>query len=89
MHLSRDRPVSPRAARHLASLVATILGLSGLSTLLVSVPDALQASHAVLQGATYTDIHVQVPMLQLLGIVTLSMRLGAARRATQMAASPA
>src|SRR4051812_45225439 len=68
----RSRRITPRASRHLAALVATILALSGLSTLFVDVPDALQASHAVLQGATYTDIHIQVPMLRLLGIVTLA-----------------
>jgi uncharacterized membrane protein (UPF0182 family) len=67
----RSRRITPRASRHLAALVATVLVLSGLSTLFVSVPDALQASHAVLQGATYTDIHIRIPMLRLLGIVTL------------------
>ena len=70
--LYRSRHVTPRASRHLAALVATILVVTGLETLLVAVPDALQASHTVLQGATYADIHVRIPMLRLVGVVTIA-----------------
>ena len=55
--------VTPRAQVHLAIIGAAMLILSGARTLLVGVPDLLLGRHQVLYGATYTDLHVQLPLL--------------------------
>ena len=67
--------VEPLARTHLAALAAAILAVTGLSTLLVRVPELLLTSHAPLLGASYTDLHVRLPALRLIGGTAL---LGAA-----------
>jgi uncharacterized membrane protein (UPF0182 family) len=75
--------VAPRAAVHLGVLVALHFVATALRMLLVGVPGVLYASHAPLQGASYTDLHVRVPMLRataLLALVAAAYVLWAAWR---------
>jgi uncharacterized protein len=63
--------VEPLAAVHLGALTAVLLVVEALRILLVDVPDVLQASHAPLQGASYTDLHVTVPLLRVTAVLAL------------------
>lgn len=73
-----------RAAEwHLAVLAALWLVLAGIRTWLVGVPSLLFGSHGPLQGASWTDLHVRAPGLQVLGallLVAAAAMLWAARR---------
>ena len=57
--------VQPVAAVHLGVLAALLLAVTAMRTLLVGVPDLLYSSHAPLQGASYTDLHVRIPLLRI------------------------
>ncbi len=63
--------VAPIAQMHLGVLAALLLVFAGLKTLLVAVPALLYASHGPLQGASYTDLHVRVPALRIVGSLAL------------------
>src|SRR5688572_2601814 len=63
--------VEPAAQLHLAVLAAALLVVAGLRTLLVEIPSLLQAPHGPLQGASYTDLHVRLPLLRVMGVLTL------------------
>ena len=55
------------AQMHLAILGALLLAVTGLRTLIIGVPSLLQSSHGPLQGASYTDLHMRLPMLRVMG----------------------
>lgn len=57
--------VTPRAQLHLAVVGASMFVVGALRTMLIDVPSLVLARHQVLSGATYTDLHVQLPMLRL------------------------
>ena len=61
--------VTPRSQMHVAILGAAILLVSAIRMLLVEVPSLLLARHPVLFGATYTDLHVSLPMYRVLAVV--------------------
>jgi uncharacterized membrane protein (UPF0182 family) len=63
--------VEPAAQMHLAVLAALLLGIAGLRILLVDIPSLLQAVHGPLQGASYTDLHVRLPLLRVMGVLTI------------------
>jgi uncharacterized protein len=63
----RRTRVQPGAQLHLAVLTALLIAASGLRMVLVEVPSLLQASHGPLQGASYTDLHVRLPLLRVVG----------------------
>jgi uncharacterized membrane protein (UPF0182 family) len=63
--------VTPRAQMHLAILGAATLLASAARVLLVDVPSLLLARRTVLFGATYTDLHVRLPLLRALAVVVL------------------
>lgn len=63
--------VTPRAQMHVAILAALLLLVGALRTLLVDVPSLLIARHPVLFGATYTDLHVRLPLLRVLAALLL------------------
>ena len=58
--------VTPRAQMHLAILGAALLVVSALGTLLVDVPSLLLQQRTVLFGASYTDLHVRLPLMRVL-----------------------
>jgi uncharacterized membrane protein (UPF0182 family) len=64
--------VTPRAQMHLAILGAAILLVSATRVLLVDVPSLLLARRAVLFGATYTDLHVRLPLLKAIAVVMVA-----------------
>ncbi|HEX7939343.1 MAG TPA: UPF0182 family protein [Gemmatimonadaceae bacterium] len=64
--------VTPRAQTHLAVLGAFILVSSAASQLLVSVPELLLGKHQVLFGATYADLHVQLPLMRVYAATLLA-----------------
>jgi uncharacterized protein len=64
--------VEPLAAVHLGVLTAVLLVVTALRILLVSVPDVLQASHGPLQGASYTDLRITVPLLRVTALLALA-----------------
>src|SRR5438067_11713782 len=59
------------AEHHLAALIGGLLVTAGLRTLFVGVPDILQAPHGPLQGANYTDLHLRLPMMRIVGFAAL------------------
>ncbi len=63
--------VAPRAQMHVAIVVACIIALRAVRLLLVDVPSLLMARRTVLFGATYTDLHLRLPMLRVLAVVML------------------
>jgi len=63
--------VTPRAQMHLAILGALLLVVAALRVLLVDVPSLLIARHTVLFGATYTDLHVRLPLMRVLAVLLL------------------
>ncbi len=64
--------IEPLAQQHVAVLIVGLLATAGLRGLLVDVPDVLQAAHGPLQGANYTDLHVRLLMIRVVGIATLA-----------------
>ncbi len=64
--------IEPLAQHHVAVLVVGLLATAGLRALLVDVPDVLQATHVPLQGANYTDLHIRLLMIRVVGIATLA-----------------
>jgi len=71
LHGSRLR-IDRRVAVHLGVLAALLLAVVGLRMLLVGVPSVLNAAHAPLQGASYTDLHVRIPMLRLTAALAIA-----------------
>jgi uncharacterized membrane protein (UPF0182 family) len=63
--------ITPRAQMHLAVLGALLLLVAALRVLLVDVPSLLIARHPVLFGATYTDLHVRLPLMRVLAVLLL------------------
>jgi uncharacterized membrane protein (UPF0182 family) len=63
--------VEPMARVHLSVLAAAVVALSGVRTLLVTVPSILYSQHGPLQGASYTDLHVTLPALRIMGGVAI------------------
>lgn len=61
--------VSPRAQTHVAVLLAFLLVVRAVRMLLVDAPSLLLARHPVLFGATYTDLHLTLPMLRIVAVV--------------------
>jgi uncharacterized membrane protein (UPF0182 family) len=57
------------AEPHVAVLGALLIVLGGLHLLLVAVPSLLHASHAALQGASYTDLNVRIITLRILAVL--------------------
>ena len=64
--------VTPRAQSHLAILGAGLLVVSAIRMLLVEVPSLLIARHPVLFGATYTDLHVRLPMYRVFAVLLVA-----------------
>lgn len=64
--------VTPKAQLHLAILGALVLVASAIRMLLVEVPSLLLARHPVLFGATYTDLHVRLPMYRVLAVLLVA-----------------
>ncbi len=67
--------VAPFAQVHLAVLGALLLVLYGLRMAFVDVPSLLQASHGLLRGASYTDVHLRVPLLRLMSAVAIGVAM--------------
>jgi uncharacterized membrane protein (UPF0182 family) len=63
--------VAPRAQMHIAVIVASIIALRAVRLLLVDVPSLLLARRPVVFGATYTDLHLRLPLMRVLAVVML------------------
>ncbi|MEO7520304.1 MAG: UPF0182 family protein, partial [Gemmatimonas sp.] len=63
--------VGPFASMHVGVLSALLLAVVGLRLLVVGVPSLLYEAHAPLQGASYTDLSVRVPLLRAAGAIAL------------------
>ncbi len=59
------------AERHLAILAALWLVLAAVRTLLLRTPAVLFGTHGPLQGASYTDLHLQIPGLRILALLMI------------------
>jgi uncharacterized membrane protein (UPF0182 family) len=71
--LRGGRPhVEPLAAVHLGVLTALLLAVAAVRILFVTVPDVLQASHGPLQGASYTDLRITVPLLRVTAFLAVA-----------------
>ena len=63
--------VTPRAQMHVAALVAFLLVIRAVRLHFVDVPSLLLARRQVLFGATYTDLHLRLPMLRVLAVILI------------------
>ena len=63
--------VEPDAQRHLAVLLAALIATIGARVLLIEIPSLLHSTHGPLQGASYTDLHVRLPMLRVVGVLAI------------------
>ncbi|HET9455157.1 MAG TPA: UPF0182 family protein [Gemmatimonadaceae bacterium] len=63
---------APRAQVHLAVLAALLLVVRALRLQFVDVPSLLLARRPVLFGATYTDLHLRLPMMSVLALVMVA-----------------
>ena len=64
--------VEHSAAAHLAILAAALLIVSALRIHLVGIPSLLLAEHGPFYGASYTDLHMRLPVLRGLSILALA-----------------
>ena len=67
--------ITPKTQLHIASLGAALLVVGALRVWFVHLPSLLLARHAVLFGATYTDLQIRLPMFRLIAVI---MVVGAA-----------
>ena len=63
--------ITPMAQMHLAVLAAILMVAGSLRYLFVDVPSLLIARHPALFGATYTDLHVRLPLMRVLSVALL------------------
>ncbi|MEX2182389.1 MAG: UPF0182 family protein [Gemmatimonadaceae bacterium] len=56
---------------HLAILAALWLAISALRVLFVGIPSLLFGVHGPLQGASYTDLYLQIPGMRVLAVLLL------------------
>ncbi len=75
--------IEQSAEWHLAMLAALWLVLSAVRLWLIGMPGVLFGTHAPLQGANWTDLHVRLPGMQVMAVLFLvgavAMLLGARR----------
>jgi uncharacterized membrane protein (UPF0182 family) len=72
VHLRRWRVVvKPIARVHFAVLAALLLVVVALHLWFVQLPSLLVARHGPLAGASYTDLHVRMPVLKAMSILAL------------------
>ncbi len=63
--------VEPRAARQVGSLLASVFVLIALRLWIVGAASLLSSTTGPLVGASYTDVHVQLPAVKLSAIIAL------------------
>lgn len=63
--------IEMQAEWHLAILAATWLVLSAVRVWVLGLPGILFGTHGPLQGANWTDLHVRLPGMQVLGVLML------------------
>src|SRR6202158_527503 len=67
----RRASAKPRAARHLGALVVVLFGLLALRLWIVATASLLYSTPGPLLGASYTDVHVALPVLYVSAIAAL------------------
>ena len=73
VHLRKWRVVvNPIARVHFAVLAALLLVVVALHLWFVELPSLLVARHGPLVGASYTDLHVRLPVLKAMSILALA-----------------
>jgi uncharacterized membrane protein (UPF0182 family) len=68
----RTLSVEPSAGMHLASVLAVGFVVTAARLWLVEIPNLLYSNTGPLTGASYTDLHAQLPAIQLSGLVALA-----------------
>jgi uncharacterized membrane protein (UPF0182 family) len=63
--------VEPTAGLHLAILLAVLFVLTALRLWLVDIPSLLYSTTGPLVGASYTDLHAQLPALRVSAVIAL------------------
>jgi uncharacterized membrane protein (UPF0182 family) len=80
----RGLSIEPAAGLHLAVLLAVLFLLTGLRLWMVEIPDLLYSTTGPLVGASYTDLHAELPALRLTAvlavIVAVALLIGGFRR---------
>lgn len=66
---SRRLRIEPSAGLHLAIVLAVLLLLTALRLWMVDIPSLLYSNTGPLIGASYTDLHAQLPALRLSAVV--------------------
>ncbi|MBW8839905.1 MAG: UPF0182 family protein [Gemmatimonadetes bacterium] len=80
----RGLSIEPAAGLHLAILLAVLFVLTALRLWMVDVPDLLYSTTGPLVGASYTDLHAELPALRVSAIlamvVAVAVLIGGVRR---------
>jgi uncharacterized membrane protein (UPF0182 family) len=63
--------IDQQAEWHLAAIAALWLGLAALRSWMIGMPGVLFGTHAPLQGANWTDLHVRLPGMQVMAVLLL------------------
>jgi len=75
--------IEPSAGLHIAIVLAVLLLLSALRLWMVDIPSLLYSTTGPLVGASYTDLHAQLPALRLsavvAGLAAVAIVIGALR----------
>ena len=72
----RTLRIEPSAARHLAILLSAVFLLTAVRLWFVDIPDLLYSTTGPLVGASYTDLHATLPMLQFSAVVAVLAAVG-------------
>ena len=67
----RRLTIEPTAGLHLAILLAVLFLFTGLRLWVVEIPSLLYSTTGPLIGASYTDVHAQLPALRLSAVLAL------------------
>jgi uncharacterized membrane protein (UPF0182 family) len=80
----RGLSIEPAAGLHLAILLAVLFLLTGLRLWMVEIPDLLYSTTGPLVGASYTDLHAELPALRVTAVVAvvvaIAVLIGGLRR---------
>jgi len=67
----RGLSIEPAAGMHLAILLAVLFLLTGLRLWLVEMPELLYSTTGPLVGASYTDLHAELPALRVSAVLAV------------------
>ena len=84
----RGLSIEPAAGLHLAILLAVLFLLTALRLWMVEIPDLLYSTTGPLVGASYTDLHAELPALRVSAVLAMVVAVAVLIGGLQAAARP-